>query len=58
MDLLSQEWSHLKHMLAILLTISNFPSFNVKKSLRMKIFLAQPVRTGKYYLKKRTGKYY
>ena len=52
MDLLSQEWSHLKHMLAVLLAIFNFPPFNVLKSLRKTIFLAHPVRTGKYHLKK------
>ena len=55
---LRKEWSHLKHMLAVLLEMSNFLPFDLYDSLRKKLFLAQPKRTGKYDMKNRAGKYY
>ena len=58
MGLLSQEWSHLKHMLAVLLEMSNFLPFDIYDSLKKKLFLAQPKRTGKYDMKNGAGKYY
>ena len=44
MDLLSQEWSHLKDkdMLLLLLEMSNFPHF--EKSLRRKFFLVTKLK--------------
>ena len=51
MGLLSHEWSHLKRMLAVWFEMSNFPPFNLWNSLRKKLFLAQPKRTGKYDMK-------
>ena len=36
MDLLSQEWSHLKGMPAVLLTMSNFQHFIALKSVFLK----------------------
>ena len=51
MDLLSQEWSHLKDMLSVLVTMSNFPHFNAQRTLRNKFFLSFPKRTTKYHPK-------
>ena len=36
MDLLSQEWSHQKDMLSVLLTMSSFSYFNAHRTLRKK----------------------
>ena len=43
MDLLSQEWSHLKGMLAVLLTMSNFQHFIAQWTLRNQFSLSFPV---------------
>ena len=51
MDILSQEWSHLKGMLSVLLTMSNFPNFNNQRTLRIKFSLSFPMRTMKYHPK-------
>ena len=48
MDLLSQERSHLKDMLFVLLTMSNFPHFYAQRTLRNKFSLSFPKMTTKY----------
>ena len=51
MDLFSQEWSHLKDMLSVLLTMSNFPYFNAQRTLRNKFSLCFLKRTTTYHPK-------
>ena len=57
MDLLSQEWSHLKGMLAVLLTMSNFQHFIAQRTLRNQFSLRFPRRKTKYDPKIRETEY-
>ena len=51
MDLLSQKWFHMKDMLFLLLGMTNFPHFDVKKSRIKKFFFAHQEKPGKYDFK-------